>query len=289
MNPEIKRYLDEHGATYTPEALRRGLLEAGYDPAEVESALGEWQAIAADPATTAGDRRRFWSWAVGLHAAVLVLIAVASLVIGSFAAGSWGLLVILAVVLLIGLGISGLVGRGVVQRSGLVAALSVPAASALLIGGSCLALGGSYLLRAPPRTGVMELKIDPPLSFEGSGVAQCDNFGGTGAFVVWADNLGTLDGSYLSLNLDSSTGKAPSGPESPNLSITLFPSGNEPPASYIPVAYSPIFSTRIELNASPDGRSGTASFEGLEPFMLDRPAGDTGLDPISGTVTWTCA
>jgi len=288
MNPDIKRYLDEHGAAYTPEALRRGLLDAGYDPAEVDAALHNWQAKSIDPARGVGDRRRFWRWALGLHAGVLFLIAIASLLIGSFAASASGLLIVLAVVLLIGLGFSGLVGRGLVQGSGLVAALSVPAASALLIGGSCLALGGSYLFRAPPRPGVMELKIDPPLSFEGSGVAQCDNFGGTGGFVVSADNLGTLDASYLSVSLDSSTGKEASGPESPNLSITLYPSGNGPPPSYIPVAYSPIFSTRIELDASPDGRSGTVTFEGLEPFMLDRPPGDTGLEPISGTVTWKC-
>ena len=121
MDPEIKRYLDAHGTTYTPEALRRGLLEAGYDPAEVDAALLTWHAPAANPATTVSDGRRFWPW-----------------------------------------------------------------------------------------------------------------------------------------------------------------------ASYQPVAYSPIFTTRIELDASPDGRSGTLSFEGLEPFLLDRPPGDTGLEPISGTVTWKC-
>ena len=220
---------------------------------------------------------------------MLFLIAIASLLIGSFAASASGLLIVLAVVLLIGLGFSGLVGRGLVQGSGLVAALSVPAASALLIGGSCLALGGSYLFRAPPRTGVMELKIDPPLSFQGSGVGPSATISvGRGGFVVSADNLGTLDASHLSVSLDSSTGKAASGPESPNLSITLYPSGNGPPPSYIPVAYSPIFSTRIELDASPDGLSGTLTFEGLEPFMMDRPPGDTGLEPISGTVTWKC-
>jgi hypothetical protein len=136
----------------------------------------------------------------------------------------------------------------------------------------------------------MELKIDPPLSFQGSGVAHCDNFGGTSGFVVWADDLGELDGNVVSLSLDSSAGKAASGPESPNLSITLYPpSGTEPPASYRPVGYSPIFSTRIELDASTDGRSGTLRFEGLEPSMFDRPPGEVpGLDPISGTVTWTC-
>jgi hypothetical protein len=288
MNPEIKRYLEEHGVTYTSEALRSGLLGAGYEPAEVEAALRDWQPSAADRASKNGDQGIFWRWAFGLHAAVLVLIAIASLLIGSFAAGAWGPLVVLAVVLLIGLGISGLVGRGMVRR-GLTAAIVVPAISALLIGGSCLALGGSYLLRAPPRTGVMELKIDPPLSFEGSGVARCDNFGGTGSFAVWADDLGTLDGSIVSVMLDSST-KAPANAAGyQNLSITLFPAGDEPPASYRPVGYSPIFSTRIEIDASADGRSGTLRFEGLEPAVLDQPPGTVpGLEPISGTMTWTC-
>jgi hypothetical protein len=288
MDPEIKQYLDEHGATYTRDALRRSLVDAGHDPAAVDAALHEWEARATNPAS-ATDRRRFWRWAFGLHAAVLVLIAIASLVIGSFATGSWGLLIVLAVALLIGFGISGLIGRGAVQGRGLTAALVLPAISALLIGGSCLALGGSYLLRAPPRTGVMELTIDPPLSFEGSGVAYCDNFGGTSSFVVWADDLGELDGSIVSVTLDSSTKAAATGAEYRNLSITLYPAGKEPPASYVPVAYSPIFSTRIELDASSDGRSGTLRFEGLEPSILDKPPGQVpGLEPISGTVTWAC-
>jgi hypothetical protein len=290
MNPEIKRYLDEHGPTYTPDALRRGLLDAGYDPAQVDAALHDRQAQAVDPAAPITNRRRFWLWAFGLHAAVLVLIAIASLLIGSFATASSGPLLVLAVALVIGLGISGLVGRGLVRGSGLLAALSVSAASALLIGGSCLALGGPYILRAPPRTGVMELQIDPPLSFDGSGVAYCDRtYGMTSGFAVWAYDLGMLDASTVSIEVHSDTAPAPTGPEGLGLSITLYPpSGTEPPASYIPVAYSPTFSTQIEIDASPDGRSGTLSFEGLEPFLLDRPPGDTGLEPISGTVTWTC-
>lgn len=286
MNPEIKRYLDENGATYTPDALRRGLVEAGHDSAEVDAALREWEAQATDPASVVTDRRRFWLLAVGLHAGVLVLIAIASLVIGSFATGAWWLLVVLAVALLIGLGISGLIGRGSVQ-SGLTAALVLPAISALLIGGSCLALGGSYLLRAPPRTGVMDLHIESPLSFDGSGVARCDNFGGNSSFVVWADDLGRLDGGMVSVSLDSSDsskGPVPTGPSIPNLNITLYAQGTDQP-----VGYSPIFSTRIELDASPDGRSGTLRFEGLEPGLMDKPPGQVpDLESISGTVTWTC-
>jgi hypothetical protein len=205
-------------------------------------------------------------------------------VIGSFSA-NWGLLVILAVVLLIGLGISGLAGRGSVRDGRLAGALVAPVISALLIGGSCLAVGGTYLLRAPPRTGDMELQIEPPLSFEGSGVAQCDNFGGTSGFLVSAENLGTLDGRMVNVSLDASTRGAGAGAAPTNLYITLYPQveGDQP------VSFSTIFSTRFELDASADGRSGTLRFEALEPGVGEEPPGaDPGLEPISGAVTWTC-
>jgi len=285
VNPEIRRYLDEHAATYTPEALRRGLIEAGHDPAEVDAALKEWSSISTNSAAPTTDGRRFWRWALGLHLAVLAAIGVASLVIGSFATGGWGLLVILALVLLIGLGISGMIGRGVLPSSGLAPALLVPAISALLIGGSCLAVGGTYLLRAPPRIGVMELQIEPPLSFEASGTAHCDAFAGNSGFLVWAENLGRLDGSLVSVSLDASTRGAATGAAATSLSITLYPQIETEP----PVSYSPIFSTRLELDASADGRSGTLRFEALEPALMDRPPGEVpGLESISGTVTWTC-
>lgn len=287
MRPEIQRYLDENAATYTPEALRRALLDAGHDAAEVDGALREWEARATDPASAVTDRRQFWRWAFGLHAAVLVVIGILSLVTGSFATGSWGLLIILAVVLLIGLRISGVVGRGVLRGSGLSAALVVPAISALLIGGSCLAVGGSYLLRAPPRTGLMELQIDPPLSFEGSGVAHCDSFGDTSGFLVWTEELGTLDGRVVSVSLDASTQEVAQGqgPEVTGLSISLNPPTEAEPA----VGYSIIFSTRVELDASPDGLSGTVRFEALEPQVGEEPPGEVpGLEPISGTISWRC-
>jgi hypothetical protein len=253
MKPEIETYLREQGATYTPEALRRALVDAGHDPVEVDAALKDWQAGATNPASAKTDLRRFWRWAFGLHLAVLVAIGILSLVIGSFAGGSWGLLVILAVVLLIGLGISGLVGSGVLRSSGLFVALLMPAISALLIGGTCLALGGSYLLQSPPRTGVMELHIEDPLSFNESGAATCQDFGGTSGFLVSAESLGTLDGSIISVSIDAS----PSLPVT-NLSITLSPKSGTERAVY----YSVIFSTRVELDASPDGLSGTFAVRG---------------------------
>ena len=284
MKPEIQRYLDEHGATYTREALRQALLDAGHHAAEVDAALKEWEVRPRDAAPSATDRRWFWRWAFGMHLAVLVIIAAVSMVIGSFFTGTWGLLVILGVVLLIGLGVSGMVGRGVLRGSGLMVALIVPAISALLIGGSCLALGGYYLLRPPPRIGTVELQIDPPLTFEGSGIGQCDNFGGTSSFLVWANDLGRLDGNVVSVSLDASTRAAGAGGAT-SLSITLYPQTETQP----PVGYSTIFSTRLELDASADGRSGTLRFEALEPGVGEvRPGEVPGLEPISGTLTWTC-
>jgi hypothetical protein len=294
VDPSIAEYIRANRDNYTREAIRDQLLAAGHDREAIDAG---WRAVEAEatgapqgPPASRVVRRRFWRWAFGLHAAVLVVIGILSLVIGSFAAGSWGLLIILAVALLIGLGISGLVGRGVVHGSGLTVALVLPAISALLIGGSCLALGGSYLLRAPPRTGVMEIHIDPPLRFDGSGVAYCQDSGGTSGFLVWTEELGTLDGKVVNVSFDASTGGVDQGQgaEAMNLSINLNPhTDNERPVAYS--AYSPDSSTRVELDASPDGRSGTLRFEGLEPALLDRPPGEaSGLEPISGTVTWTC-
>lgn len=292
MKPEIEAYLREHGGKYTTKALRKQLIFAGHDEAEVDAALRETEAARAPQfAETRSLRRRFWRWAVGLHLAVLGVIGILSFAIGSFATGAWGLLVVLAVVLLIGLGISGLVGRGVLRGGGLTFALVVPAISALLIGGTCLAIGGSYLLRGPPRTGVIEIHIEDPLSFDGSGAGNCQDFGGTSGFVVWAEAIGTLDGRMVGVSIDANrsgiagpTG-ASQGALATSLSITLSPeSGTDQP-----VYYSNIFSTRLQLEASPDGRSGTLRFEGLEPAVGDTPPGGvSGLEPISGTITWSC-
>lgn len=61
MNPGIKGYLDEHGTTYTPEALRKGLLDAGYDPNEVDAALAAFSAERATPAEPRPAHAYVWS------------------------------------------------------------------------------------------------------------------------------------------------------------------------------------------------------------------------------------
>jgi len=142
MRPEIDAYLREHGAQYTTEALRRQLIHAGHDAAQVDTALREWEAgRGAQLTETRTVSRRFWRWAIGLHLAAGVLASV-WLLLGSTSGGYIGIaLIILGLVLLIGLSISGLIGRALIGR-GMAAALVFPVISALLIGGTCMAMAG---------------------------------------------------------------------------------------------------------------------------------------------------
>lgn len=144
MRPEIRRYLEEHGETYTTEALRRGLLDAGHSPGEVDDALREWQADRSRPDVPEDRRRAFGWWAFGLHAAALALVALWLFTRpDGFMSGMAQItLFILALALLIGWAISRPIGQRMLPGSSLSVALIVPAISALLIGGSCFAMLG---------------------------------------------------------------------------------------------------------------------------------------------------
>jgi hypothetical protein len=143
MKPEIERYLRENGDRYTTEALRRQLLDAGHSPVDVDNALREWEASRVTGRSPDAERRRYTLWAVGLHVVALALIAVWLIPTGAYAFGAaWTILIILFVVLLIGLGISYAIGRGLLPGSSLPVALIAPAVSALLIGGTCFGILG---------------------------------------------------------------------------------------------------------------------------------------------------
>ena len=75
MRPEIQEYLARHGREYTPEALRRGLVDAGHDPTEVDEALDEWRATGGGSSPDAAGRT-FSRWAFWLHVAALVAMFV---------------------------------------------------------------------------------------------------------------------------------------------------------------------------------------------------------------------
>jgi hypothetical protein len=142
MKPEIEDYLRENGTRYTSEALRQQLIAAGHDPTEVDAALRETEASRAPQLAEArSGRRRFWLWAIGLHIAALVVATVWFLLGSTSGAYIAIALVVLALVLLIGLTISGLIGRALIGR-GMAVALVLPLISALLIGGTCMAMAG---------------------------------------------------------------------------------------------------------------------------------------------------
>lgn len=144
MRPEIRKYLEEHGERYTTEALRRGLLDAGHPPGEVDDALREFSAKRSAPDVPDERRGAFGWWAFGLHAAALLLVALWLVTQpGAFTYGMGTIaLFVLGLALLIGWAISRPIGQRLLPGSGLSVALIVPAISALLIGGSCFAMLG---------------------------------------------------------------------------------------------------------------------------------------------------
>lgn len=286
MNPEIKRYLDQHGATYTPEALRKGLMDAGYDPAEVDAALGAWDAReAAGP--DAEGRRAFGRWAFRLHLGALVGMFLLVVLLRGVSAAGLALVggLVLAVALLIGWAISAAIGRALLPRTGLTIALIVPAISAIALGGACLGLMVASI-QPPPRDGTVHLKIEAPRAFDGSGPAACYlDQGGGGGVQVNSQELGRLDGKNVSVSFSwSSSDATQPQPKGTYLSVILgSDSEAEPPGSYIT-----IFSTTFEVDARTDSRSGTMQFDGLAAEPIEGPAGETPPEAISGSVSWTC-
>ena len=289
MRPEIEAYLRENGARYTTRALRQQLIHAGYDAAEVDAALRETEAARAPQyAQTRDSRSRFWWSVIGLHVAAFALVTFwvysRNYTYAPIAA------MILALMLLVGLGISGLIGRALLSRSGLLAALLVPVISVVGMSGICLAAIGGSQISVPPRSGVMHLQIDAPLSFQGSGPAECVI--PEGGFSVNAYDLGTLDGRAVSLSLNTAgdPGAQASAAESFRavfLTISLHPrvgTGEE-------TAYGSTGDVPMQLDALSDGLSGALTFEGLAPYGIEGPGsspGDSAGPPISGTMSWTC-
>jgi hypothetical protein len=289
VRDEIRRYLDEHGGTYTADALRSGLLSAGYEAGEVDAALSEWASERGRSPTD--DRRSFGRWSLLIDAATLaVVFGVTVLLIGTEVGLAVIGVVVLLVFLLVAWAISALLGRFILPRMGLSVALVIPLVLALGLGGTCLALMDG-MTPTRPMSGTVDLRIGPPMSFSGSGAARCFVQPGSQASSISADNLGTLDGRTVSLTIDNftvTTGPGTSaeqaaGPDAPIVSIMFSPESETEPG----FGYSTIVSTRMALQNAADARSGTIRFEGLAP----EPGGEPGVlptGPISGTISWTC-
>jgi hypothetical protein len=282
VNPDIERYLDEHGDTYTPEALRKGLLEAGHDAVAIDAAMREWQTRRTG-GIGSSDRRMFGRWAILLHLGALVATFVVLLFLkGAEAAGTILLGVgVLAIAMLIGWAISSMIGRALLG-GGTTIALIVPAISAIALGGTCFGLLNSTI-QAPPRDGTIDLEILAPLTFDGSGAADC--FLGEGNVQVTSGDLGTLEGrtvfAYITWYPEGDPGR-PGPVGGTQIEISLgHSSETDSPRSW---SMSP--DTQLVMEASADGRTGTAEFEELAP-VIEFPSDDL-PEPISGTVSWTC-
>lgn len=144
MDPKIGDYIREHAGTYTREAIRAQLIAAGHDPERVDAALARSQlAHVTDPtAVAAKPTGHYWRWALAIQLVTLVVVT-AWVAAGSDPHGYWSAVAIfLGVSLLVGLAITGSLGKALLPRTGLVIALLLPLASALLLGGVCLNMMG---------------------------------------------------------------------------------------------------------------------------------------------------
>jgi hypothetical protein len=146
MRPEIEAYLQKNGSKYTTKSLRLQLHRAGYDAAEVDAALQETEASRAPQfAQTRALQSQFWRSAFLVNVATLALVVVWAVIRGN---GSLAGLVtvVLGLFLLIGLGLSGLIGRAFLER-GMGVALIAPIIVAVVLGGICAAtMSGPVIL-----------------------------------------------------------------------------------------------------------------------------------------------
>lgn len=147
MRPEIEAYLREHGARYTTESLRKQLITAGHDPADVDAALRELEkARAPEVAATRALGRRYWRIVIGVNLAALITASILTL-FGPNAAYALLVVVVLGLALLTSMAVTGLIGAILLGRTGLAVALVLPVLAALLLGGWCIAgLSGRAIL-----------------------------------------------------------------------------------------------------------------------------------------------
>jgi hypothetical protein len=298
MDPRIAEYIRANERTYTREAIRLKLIDAGHDPAEIDRT---WEMLhARDPDEVAGPGfwARFFLFLIGLNVAVLLLVGLSTGMFAGLGSGYGVMLVILA----IALGIGALIAWGIVaiigpeklgRTTATVVGVAIPLLFAFLIGGSCYALASAIGPPPPPPVeGVMEVGIEPPLEFSGSGPVYCQSFTDGLSFSVYAQEtgIGTIEGRRLHVYVDVFTpglegGPVPTGEAARNLNInvSLHPgSGTEAPRQWFVTP-----ETQLEVDVAPDGLTGDIAFQDLQGGEFQEPNVSEG-ESISGTISWTC-
>ena len=290
MNPRIVDYIQRHRARYTREALRAALLRDGFNDAEIEDAFRAVESGQVPPPARLSGR--VWLYLIGL----IVVLYGLTLLGFALAPGGPFIAAILAVPLLVAAGISVLVAAlnrsaALGVTSGLVTVFVVPVALWFLIAGSCLALTAPLIFSEPPPptyAGTLEIEIDPPLAFEGSGQAFCTIHPEGQGFNVYSEGLGTLEGMQVSVSIDRYEGSdAPGAPApgsvAPGVLVSLVPADTGEPVTY---HYAP--ESRADLEVEGQGLAGRVEFRDL---LL----GSEGLgvrpgipESISGLINWRC-
>lgn len=287
MDPRIGDFISKNRKKYTREAITQQLVEAGHDPADIATTWSALDTPDPDEAGLAGEGfwSRFFLFLIGLNVAVFLLVALTTGMLENFAGGGGALAGVFAVAL----GIGALISWGIVAAVGpdkmgrttaIVIGGLIPIVFALLIGGSCFALASA--IGPPPLpqvSGEMELQIDPPLEFDGSGAAFCQPYRDGTSFSVRAERLGTFEARTVSASVDRY--EAQVGEFITTVFISFVPSSETEP--FFEWMEGP--GTEVVVDATADGLSGTATFEALRPMNED-PA--VGQEPISGTITWSC-
>lgn len=287
MNRRIADYIQRHRATYTKEALRQSLLQRGYNPAEVEEAFA---AVEAGQVPPAGLTLRFWLIFIGY---IVVLYGLTLVLFGLTPAGLF-IVPILAVPLVLAAGASILIAAlnrsaALGVTSGIVLVFVLPFVFLVVIAGSCLALTAPLLFTPqppPPRSGAIDLRIDAPLSFEGSASATCSSNTEDGRVAyVSSEDAGTVDGDKIRVFVDMSFSDG-------YLNVELYGEASGPPSR----VYSggagqagPPGRGEVDIDAAPGANSGTVTFDQL-PGIAPETGEAADVDPpaISGTLTWRC-
>ena len=143
MDPKMIEYIRENRGKYTDQAIRENLIAAGHDPEKVEAALASLETAQDAPATPNMPGPHYWRWAFAIQLAVLLIVVL------WYSSGSdphgyvTAIIPILGIALLLGMAVTGSIGKFLLPRTGLVVALLLPLISAAALGGWCLRIMGT--------------------------------------------------------------------------------------------------------------------------------------------------
>jgi hypothetical protein len=285
MDPRIADFIAKNQGKYTREAIRQQLIDAGHEPAAIDATWAALYSPDPDETSVAGEGfwPRFFLFLIGLNVAVFLFVALSTGMLENLGGGGGALAGVFAVAL----GIGALIAWGIVAAVGparlgrttaMVIGGVIPIIFALLVGGSCYALASA--IGPPPLpsvAGEMELEIVAPFTHQATATATCNPSRNDTGFSVYGESVGQIEGDPVFVAVDSYDME----PGNRITTITISVAGNEANAR----DWSTTSETRIGADAAADGSSGTVTFEGLGPGNLD-PA--LGLEPISGTIRWSC-